>query len=55
MTDEKWNDEYLGLLDNIVINAGDTIDDIINNLKDAYEQLPKDMSKLSSWATTYTK
>lgn len=53
MAREDWNNEYLALLDDIAIGAGDTLDTIIMKLKDAYNQLPESTSDAEAWGANY--
>jgi hypothetical protein len=54
MAREDWNNEYLALLDDIAIGAGDTLDSIIMKLRAAYEQLPESTSDIEAWGTNYS-
>ena len=51
---EEWKSEYLELLDDIAIGAGDTLESIIAKLKAAYETLPENQFSLDNWKKDYS-
>ena len=50
----EWKTEYLDLLDDIAIGAGDTIESIIAKLKAVYENLPENQFSLGAWKKNYS-